>query len=115
MQLDNEKRIWVCVEFLRVNDTAVLRGTMLESDYYKIYNGEFHKKFVEIRNTHWTEKVKNLQDGTTGIKIVAFGKDAEWKWHTGSYIINVERIFAIALLKDVSHLVINDGNVVWSS
>jgi hypothetical protein len=113
MDLVNEKIIWVCVEFVREHDNGMLRGTMLESDFNNIIDGQFSKKFVEINNTHWAEKVKNLQDGTTGIKIIAFGRDMEWKWHTGAYLINVERIFAIAILNDVSNLVSSDYKFIW--
>ena len=48
MYLTDEERIWVCVEFSRKHDTAVVRGTMLEYDFKNIVDGQFRKKFVEI-------------------------------------------------------------------
>ncbi|MBI4854029.1 MAG: hypothetical protein HY819_19720 [Acidobacteria bacterium] len=101
-QAKQNKRIWVAIECIRIGEVITLRGTMAESDFLAILEGEYKKPFVEIKRLHWTESIWNEEEGRNEIKFVAHGKDSHWKWHTGSYHLQTNSIFAIGILQDCS-------------
>jgi hypothetical protein len=113
MDIENNKRIWVCVETLKANNSVTLRGSMLESDFNKIIAGKFENKFVEIADIHWVTNV--MINNRNGIKFMAYGKDGEWKWHTGISYFIVDRIINIAVLKDMTSLVESEFQLIYES
>jgi hypothetical protein len=113
MDMDNYRRIWVCLEIQKVTSTVTMRGSMLESDFNNIIAGSFTNKFVEIRNTHWATSV--MINNKQGIRFIAYGKHGDWKWHSGEAFILVEKIISIALLKDISNLVDSEFENVYES
>lgn len=113
METENQPRIWVSIEILKATNSVCMRGSMLESDFDQIVAGTFGPKFVKIKDAHWTTTVN--VNHKNGIKFVSHGKDGEWKWHTGEYLIVVERIIGIALLKDVSAILNSDVDIVFES
>jgi hypothetical protein len=113
MYPDDDDRVWLSIEILKATNSVTLRGSMLESDLNKILAGTFENKFVEIRDTHWASSVKI--NNKNGIKFIAYGKDGEWKWHSGVSYLIVERIISMAVLKDVSFLVESEFENVYES
>ncbi len=82
----------------------LLRGTMSASDWEAIISGAYLQPFVPLENVHWVESVWNEQDGSWAAKVTAYGRDKEWRWHTGTTYFRTESIFTISELRDCSPL-----------
>jgi hypothetical protein len=109
----NENRVWVSIEILKATSSVCMKGSMLESDFNKIIAGNFENKFIEMKDIHWTTPVKI--NNKNGFKFVSYGKDGEWRWHTGEYYIIVDRIISISILKDMSNIINSEVEVIFES
>ena len=104
MSEDNDQ-IWVSVELIRGGQTALYRGTMSQSDFDSITTGSYTAPFVTLNNVHWVETIWSEQDSSWTHKVTVFGRDREWRWHTGAMHFRPESIFALANLRDCSAVV----------
>lgn len=113
MYNENRGRLWVSIEILKATNSVSMRGSILESDLNQIVAGTFAPKFVKIQDAHWLTSVN--VNNKNGFKFVSHGKDGEWKWHTGEYLIIVDRIIGICLLKDMSQILNSELDMVFES
>jgi hypothetical protein len=99
---DDSEQVWVALELMRGGQTVLFRGTMSQADFEAITGGSYATPFVTIDNVHWVESVWSEQEGSWTNKVTVYGRDREWRWHTGAMHIRPDSIFSIADLRDCS-------------
>ncbi|HLW67976.1 MAG TPA: hypothetical protein VKS79_21845 [Gemmataceae bacterium] len=102
---EEHDQIWVALELMRGGQTVLFRGTMAQSDFDAITSGSYTAPFVTLQNVHWVESVWSEQEGSWTNKVTVYGRDREWRWHTGAMHIRPDSIFSLADLRDCSSVV----------
>ena len=98
------ERLWVAIEFLRGGQSVLLRGTMPTDDYEAILSGSYLEPFVTLDNLHWLECIWNESEQRRVDKFTVYGRDIEWRMHTGTMHVKADSIWSISPLRDCSAL-----------
>ena len=94
------REVWVAVECGNV----LFRGRISSNDLRAITRGAYSRPFVLLNDVHWVDPEKGGPRGGGAIRIIAYGRDGMWRWHTGAMYVRPGNILSIAELRDCSSL-----------
>jgi hypothetical protein len=100
----NNGRIWVSLDYVRGNQVNGFRGQMDSDDLEAILAGSFTLPFVTLERVHFFESVWNEAERRSKTTLMVYGRNGNYREHTGSLHLRPEFIVSIAPLRDCQEL-----------